>query len=154
MFASSTRWPCPIPRSSSCPRIFASQSEFIVKESRANMNKQGILPAQTRPIASAFSAGPAWEQLIGCAFGIPQSVLRGTVTAADMHPVALDALEAWMEHTLGAPLPDSTPPRGSARAVAWRAVHWSIALQRHHGVALSSAFRLKDSAGAGDSKSA
>jgi cyanophycin synthetase len=123
------------------------------------MNKQGILPARPRPVgtqtqASVFSVGPAWERLMGCAFGIPQSVLRGTVTASVADAASLDALEAWMEHTLGAPLPDSAPPRGSARAVAWRAVHWSIALQRHHGMALSSTFRLKDGADAGDSTSA
>lgn len=122
------------------------------------MNKQGILPAQPRPIRastpdtpaetlpriSVFSASPAWEGLAGCAFGIPQSVLRGRVTAADMDATSLDALEAWMERTLGAPLPEGAPPRGSARAVAWRALHWAIASQRNHGMALSSTFLLRD----------
>ena len=120
------------------------------------MKKQGILPAelpparasapdnqaQSQPGTPVFSVLPAWERLAGCAFGIPQSVLRGTVTAADADAASLDTLEAWMERTLGAPLPEGAPPRGSARAIAWRALHWAIAVQRNHGMALSSTFQL------------
>jgi cyanophycin synthetase len=132
------------------------------------MNKQGILPTQPRATGTpppgirahpqqqtaVFSVSPAWVGLAGCAFGIPQAVLRGSVTATDAVPAALDALEAWMERTLGAALPEAAPHRGSARAVAWRALHWAIAVQRHHGMAVCTAFELREGGSRDDAASA
>lgn len=121
------------------------------------MKKQAILAAPpsgagSPPIASRdpggsvgrgtarFGLSRRWEQLPGCAYGVAQSVLVGGVRAVvpDGHDAA--ALERWMERMLEEPIPAGAPPAGSAHALAYRAVHWTLAIQRHNRIPLSSRF--------------
>jgi len=117
------------------------------------MSKHGILAGRRLPAAEDGRRAPAvrfalsnvWDPLGGCGFGVPQSLLRGTVAVHVPAGLDLGPLQRWMEDALLAPLPDPGPKAGAARALAHGAMHWALALQRRSGIPLASTIFLERS---------
>lgn len=117
------------------------------------MSKHGILAGRRLPAAEDGRRAPAvrfalsnvWDPLGGCGFGVPQSLLRGTVAVHVPARLDLVPLQRWMEDALQAPLPDPGPKSSAARALAHGAMHWALALQRRSGIPLASRIFLERS---------
>lgn len=90
-----------------------------------------------------FGLSRRWNQLPGCAYGVAQPALIGglRVYVPDGHDA--DALDRWMTAVLEAPVPDDAPAAGTAHALAHRAIHWALVIQRRHRIPLPARFLVE-----------
>jgi cyanophycin synthetase len=98
------------------------------------MDKRKILSVSAD--APAFEIVGDWRRRAGCGDGLGQSALVGRLRIA--LPVGYDPapLEQWMTDDCRLPPAPCETADASARAVAVRAAHWVLAVQRREGVAV------------------
>ena len=98
------------------------------------MDKRRILAASAE--ATAFEVVGDWRRRAGCGDGLGQSALTGRLRI--MLPSGYDPapLEQWMTDECRLSPPPCEAADASALALAARAAHWVLAVQRREGVAV------------------
>ena len=84
----------------------------------------------------------SWTALKGCAFGLSQSTILGRATVRLPREFDFGALDGAMARHIDEPVPALPPGTAPEHALLSRLLHWSSALQRKHGIAVSHRFHI------------